>query len=986
MKKGMKRNIIAGLLLAFATTSAVGAVALNQEVASAENEAVKTFYVTAGASVRATAPTGIRFKGAMDKTVYNDVMTEENGVEKQVGMYVFPASYYNNAAAFSDGNVANYHNLKQKLDYVFYDSANADVDNLIYSEDGETYYMNAVVGNVLLQNYDLEFVAVAYIAETTAEGTAYTYAAMDYETTATSIAETSAILYDDCAGNDSVQAVLFDYIEGAYLDSVGVTYDKATQSYQKDGASWATIDEAIEGLGANFALTISKSTIEMTPSAMETLTATVKNGGDDTVLSQYVQWKSSDNTVATVENGKVSAIKEGNATITATLGAMTATCDVTVVDAREEVTLTQVDFDLSANEGLTVAVEGVPTSVFVNGENVTATATLANGSATIAYDDISGMQAGKTFAVEVNTAEKIYKLNVFAASYVISNETEWIAYRTAASSSTLTDTSYAILDASFSVAADNSYNGNGTMKGVLDGRGNVIDGLVAQVRFFNNFNGTLKDIGFTNYNANGWYGQNHSFINVLNGSLENVYIHVKGMTATSTSKPWSIVNSVSSGATLTNVIIDTSAMTDKTKASAVVGGASMSGTLSNVYCIGTIQSLKNDADAGRYDTLKALYNANNNFLNGFGDVWSLDKGYLVFGENKLGVCASADLGNFDYDLTASATTSASLVLDGFNGKAEEVLVDGADVTAVCDLTTEGQITVPYAAMSTLSTGVKDVSITTKTTLYTAKVTVATYVISDVASFQKFYGDFWALDSSIRNSDAKATNVTSGWYVVLSDSFSMSGKDLATNKATGTTNNSYASGDTFMGTIDGRGHVIDGISVDRALFSRLRNGAVIKNIGFTNAVCTIGKSNTDQRAGFLALGISGGSTIDNVYVQVETGSWSNGKTKEGLISYCDSSTITNCVFEVKLRSGTPAQLIGGESWKNMTVSNCHIVSSKGTVPATTLALSATTSVLVSNFLNAETSKYALPTGLNSYWAINETTGALTFGSATVHAAQ
>ena len=143
MKKVMKRNIIAGLLLALATTSAVGAVALSTEVASAENESAASFYVMANASVRATAPTGIRFKGVIDKTLYNDIMTLEEGVEKQVGMFVFPASYYNNTAAFSDGNVENYHNLKQKLDYVFYDSANEAVKNMIYSDDGETYYMNA---------------------------------------------------------------------------------------------------------------------------------------------------------------------------------------------------------------------------------------------------------------------------------------------------------------------------------------------------------------------------------------------------------------------------------------------------------------------------------------------------------------------------------------------------------------------------------------------------------------------------------------------------------------------------------------------------------------------------------------------------------------------------------------------------------------------------------------------------------------------------
>lgn len=50
-----------------------------------------------------------------------------------------------------------------------------------------------------------------------------------------------------------------------------------------------------------------------------------------------VTWSSSDETVATVdENGKVVAVGEGSATITATLGSKSATCSVTVGGNTEE--------------------------------------------------------------------------------------------------------------------------------------------------------------------------------------------------------------------------------------------------------------------------------------------------------------------------------------------------------------------------------------------------------------------------------------------------------------------------------------------------------------------------------------------------------------------------------------------------------------------------------------------------------------------------
>ena len=59
----------------------------------------------------------------------------------------------------------------------------------------------------------------------------------------------------------------------------------------------------------------------------ETLTASVL---PKDATEQTITWSSSDPSIATVVSGKVTAIKAGNATISATVGSLKAECDVTV--------------------------------------------------------------------------------------------------------------------------------------------------------------------------------------------------------------------------------------------------------------------------------------------------------------------------------------------------------------------------------------------------------------------------------------------------------------------------------------------------------------------------------------------------------------------------------------------------------------------------------------------------------------------------------
>ena len=108
------------------------------------------------------------------------------------------------------------------------------------------------------------------------------------------------------------------------------------------GAGSATITATANGVSESCSVTVQDITISLDKSELTldieteskksaTLVATIKNGSE--VLDEEVVWSSSDNEVATVDqNGTVTAVAVGSATITAkrSQGNATATCQVTV--------------------------------------------------------------------------------------------------------------------------------------------------------------------------------------------------------------------------------------------------------------------------------------------------------------------------------------------------------------------------------------------------------------------------------------------------------------------------------------------------------------------------------------------------------------------------------------------------------------------------------------------------------------------------------
>lgn len=119
-------------------------------------------------------------------------------------------------------------------------------------------------------------------------------------------------------------------------------------------------------------------------------------------------WSSSDKTVAAVDdNGKVTAVKEGKATITATVNGATATCEITVVKKQKTITLDKTTYEMKVNDTFTLTVS--------DGSDTAPKADWTSSDKTVAVVDSNG----KVTAVKKGTAKITAKVKDAEASCVI---------------------------------------------------------------------------------------------------------------------------------------------------------------------------------------------------------------------------------------------------------------------------------------------------------------------------------------------------------------------------------------------------------------------------------------------------------------------------------------------------------------------------------------------------------------------------------------
>lgn len=343
MKKRTKKYSLITLATVLAAVT-VGGVSFSLNALASETVKLNRFEMVEGASIRISSPKGLRFIAEMGEDVYADLTSEENGVEKKMGMFIIPQSYLSDSTKYSNGILGvmeqSYEKITTKIDHVFYDSADDTVENKIYKE-GDYYRANGVIGNLLLQNYDRDFIGIAYIAETVGEKTTYTYADFNLTDNVRDSLYVATKAYEDYT-DENTRKVFSEYIMGAHLETLGmsetVVDGEKTGTYTYGGNVYNSIQEVATAAGSNLTLAMESQNLFIgNMDATATLTATVSDTAAPVTIDTYITWKSANEDIVTIdEKGELAVVGSGETTVTASFMEQSVECKVLVFDGTFE--------------------------------------------------------------------------------------------------------------------------------------------------------------------------------------------------------------------------------------------------------------------------------------------------------------------------------------------------------------------------------------------------------------------------------------------------------------------------------------------------------------------------------------------------------------------------------------------------------------------------------------------------------------------------
>ena len=409
-------------------------------------------------------------------------------------------------------------------------------------------------------------------------------------------------------------------------------------------------------------LTLSKTSVNMHVGDEETIVARFIGGSSQPAVT----WESSDETVATVENGKITALKSGSTVITAEAGNdLTATCNVTVSDEYELIFPALGDLYINEATDLNIIIKknGV---VDTEGEAI-----ITGDGFTTQGGKITPVQSGAisitvSYAGQIRTQDvNVYqKITTKAELEAVSNDlTGWYRLANDIDMQGGTFNSIAHYTAAANVGFDGVFEGGGhcvmNFIPVYNGVESNNSALFGQI----GTKGVVRNLNVINVKLT--KAITGGLVTINRGTVENCFVnvtiaHAEGTSSNRQNNPTGGVVSKNYG-TIKNVVsvvtLDSSLTSDKlVSVGAFVGRSYASSTIENCYSIsssaigfyesatptndGNNAMLGTQTNTKDYDSLDAFY-GEVSALEG----WTFEEGYYPH------------IGEIDAKITLNATSA-----------------------------------------------------------------------------------------------------------------------------------------------------------------------------------------------------------------------------------------------------------------------------------------------------------------------------------------
>ena len=345
MKKQIRKALLSAFIMASVAIASTATVLLTATANSVAPVDTTTFEMVEGAAIRLVTPNGLRFIAEMDAATYADLTEKEVNVNKKMGMFIMPYEYLSDPSRYENGQEGvegkDYEKITKKIDHVFFNS-DGSVENKIYKE-GDNYRANGVITDLMLKNYNRDFVGIAYIARTEGNGaTTYTYVDIVENVNVRNAAYVAIEAYDDYKDDANAKLIMENYVYGAHLDAY--SEGAISERYDQDGKLWYIYDEqeytslaelASQQFESGFYVNIENAPTYSLVGASHSVEYTLFNGdinGEEIAFNAHAIWSSSNEKVATVDkNGVVTTVGEGTTTITASFMGVTASFEATSI-------------------------------------------------------------------------------------------------------------------------------------------------------------------------------------------------------------------------------------------------------------------------------------------------------------------------------------------------------------------------------------------------------------------------------------------------------------------------------------------------------------------------------------------------------------------------------------------------------------------------------------------------------------------------------